>query len=60
MDVNPIEVQKALGGLDYPVSKDDIVSKAESSNASDDILEALRGLPDKSYERPTDVSAALG
>ncbi|WP_210479499.1 DUF2795 domain-containing protein [Naasia sp. SYSU D00948] len=57
--VSPIEIQKALGGMEYPADKDAIVQHAESKGAGDDVLEALRGLPEKSYERPTDVNEAL-
>lgn len=56
---NPIELQKHLSGLDYPVSKDDVVHKAESSGAGDTILEALRNLPDRQYEKPTHVTEAV-
>jgi hypothetical protein len=57
---NPIQVQKFLGGMDYPASKDQIVSKAEESGADDNVLEALRGIPDKQYDAPTAISAELG
>jgi hypothetical protein len=53
---SPIDIQKALGGLEYPVSKDDLVKRAESSGAGDDVLDTLRGLPDKEYDSPTDVN----
>lgn len=56
---NPIDVQKHLGGLDYPASKDDIVSKAKDSGADGAMLDALSSLPDKQYEKPTDVSHEL-
>ncbi|HST72888.1 MULTISPECIES: DUF2795 domain-containing protein [Kocuria] len=56
---NPIELQKHLGGLDYPVSKEDVVRKAEDSGAGDTVLEALRNLPDKTFEKPTDVTEAV-
>ena len=59
MTPSPIDVQKALGGIEYPASKDDIVEKAEQSGAGDDVLEALRGIPDKEYEGPTEVSEAV-
>ncbi|WP_210507064.1 DUF2795 domain-containing protein [Naasia sp. SYSU D00057] len=57
--VSPIEIQKALGGMEYPADKDAIVKHAESSGAGDDVMEALRGLPERSYERPTDVNEAI-
>ncbi|BDZ44757.1 DUF2795 domain-containing protein [Naasia aerilata] len=59
MAVSPIEIQKALGGMDYPADKDAVVKHAESSGAGDDVMEALRGLPEKTYERPTDVNEAV-
>lgn len=59
-EISPIDIQKALGGVDYPASKDDLVSHAESSGASSDVLEALRSLPDRNYDGPTGVNAELG
>jgi hypothetical protein len=56
---NPIQVQKYLGGIDYPASKDDIVSAAESSGADENVLEALRSIPDTEYDAPTAVSSAV-
>jgi Protein of unknown function (DUF2795) len=57
--VSPIEIQKALGGMEYPADKDAIVTHAESSGAGDDVLEALRGLPDQRFEGPTNVNEAI-
>ena len=54
--VNPIELQKALGGMDYPASRDELVKHAQSKNADDDILSALKDLPDRKYETPADVN----
>jgi hypothetical protein len=56
---NPIQVQKFLGGIDYPASKDTIVSSAAQHGADDDVLDALRGIPDGQYDGPTDVSEAV-
>ena len=56
---SPIDIQKALGGVSYPAQKNDLVSNAESSGADDSVLEALRGIPDKEYESPADVSKAV-
>lgn len=57
--LNPIELQKALKGVDYPADKEAIIDAANSNGASDDIKNALNGLPDKSYEKPTDVTEAV-
>ncbi|WP_207457417.1 DUF2795 domain-containing protein [Desertivibrio insolitus] len=56
---NPIQVQKFLGGIDYPASKEDIVKNAESSGADETVLEALKNLPDQEYDAPTAVSSAI-
>jgi len=57
--VSPIEIQKALGGMDYPADKNAIVKHAESSGAGDEVLEALKGLPDRSFDGPTGVNEAV-
>ena len=56
---SPIDIQKALGGVDYPASAGDLVKKAEESGAGDDVLSALKNLPDKQYESPAEVSKAV-
>lgn len=56
---NPIQIQKFLGGIDYPASKDTIVSTAEKSGADDAVLDALRSIEDREYDGPTAVSKAV-
>ena len=58
-EVSPIDIQKALGGVDYPADKDALVSRAEQSGAGDDVLEAIRALPERTYEGPTNVTEAI-
>jgi hypothetical protein len=53
---NPIEVQKHLGGMDYPVSKDTILKTAKDSGASQEILDALGNIPDREYDGPNAIS----
>jgi hypothetical protein len=59
MDVNPIEVQKHLGGIDYPASKDEIVATAESNGAPQEIVEALQSMDREEFDGPNAVQAAL-
>lgn len=54
-----IRVQQALGGMDYPASKDEILRRARESGADQDVLDALDGIPDREYDRPTAVSEAV-
>jgi hypothetical protein len=55
----PIELQKYLGGVDYPVSKDDLVDTARRNGAPDDIVQALQRAPGDSFDDPPSVSKAV-
>lgn len=54
-----IEVQKALGGISYPASRDQLIEHAREKHASQDILDALQGIPDREYDGPNEVSKAV-
>jgi hypothetical protein len=56
MKTSPIEVQKALKGIDYPVHKKDLIKHAKKRDASDKVIEVLEELPDKEYTNAADVS----
>ena len=54
-----IEVQKALGGISYPATRDQLVDHAKGKSASKDILDALQNIPDREYDGPNEVSKAV-
>jgi hypothetical protein len=56
---NPIQIQKFLGGVDYPASREALLAKARDSGADDNVLQALEGIPDREYDSPTAVSSAV-
>jgi hypothetical protein len=56
---NPIQMQKYLSGIDYPVSKDDLIATAKDQGAPDDVIEALQGLEGDSFDAPTAVSKGV-
>jgi hypothetical protein len=56
---SPIDIQKALSGIDYPASKDQIVQHAEKNGGDQEVVEALRKIDDREYEGPSGVSAAV-
>lgn len=58
--INPIQLQKYLKGVDYPVSKKDLLARAEENGADGDVRAALSRLPEQTFEKPTDVSEAVG
>ncbi|MCA2206988.1 MULTISPECIES: DUF2795 domain-containing protein [Nocardia] len=57
--INPIQVQKYLSGIDYPCDRDGIVNTARSNGADSDILDALQDLPDRTFDGPNAVSQAI-
>ncbi|WP_369139892.1 DUF2795 domain-containing protein [Modestobacter versicolor] len=57
--VSPIDVQEALGGIDHPATKEDVVEHAQDNGGPDDVVQALRGIEDREYEGPSGVSAAV-
>ena len=57
--VSPIDIQKALSGMDYPASKEEIVRHAEQNGGTGEVLEALRKIEDREYEGPSGVSSAV-
>ena len=59
MDVNPIELQKHLKGVEYPASRDELVSTAESNGAPAEIVDALRNASQGSFDGPSAVQQAV-
>lgn len=49
------ELQKYLKGVSYPAEKQDLVDAAENNGAPDNILDFINSLPDKTFNRPTDI-----
>jgi hypothetical protein len=58
--VNPIQVQKFLGGIDYPADKDTLLRAAKDHGADDDVMDTLNRLPEKKFNSPNDVSEGIG
>jgi hypothetical protein len=46
-------------GLDYPISKDAIVSAAREASLDGTLQDALKKLPDREYSEPEELTQAL-
>jgi len=57
--VNPIEIQKYLKDVHYPVTKEELVRRAEEHGASKNIREALEHLKANEFKTPMEVSQAI-
>lgn len=60
MLVSPVEVQKALKDINYPVHKKELIKHAKKHDASDKVIKVLEELPDKEYINAADVSKGFG
>jgi hypothetical protein len=56
---NPIDVQKALKGADYPATKEDLVALARDNGADDEVVGALEGAETDEFSGPDEVMKAL-
>jgi hypothetical protein len=54
-----IKVQKALGGISYPATREQLVKHARGNQAEKDVLDALQNIPDREYDGPNEVSKAV-
>ena len=59
MAVNPIQLQKFLGGIDYPTDKQTLIETARKNGADDNVLETLKNLSADRFNSPNDVSEAF-
>ncbi|CAL9611699.1 DUF2795 domain-containing protein [Streptomyces sp. enrichment culture] len=58
-DPNPIDLQKALSGINYPAEKSALVERARQNKADDAIVSRLDGLKEQSYDGPDQVQKAV-
>ena len=54
-----IQVQKFLGGVSYPATKEQLIEHARGKKADKDVLDALQNMPDREYDGPNEVSSAV-
>jgi hypothetical protein len=54
-----IKVQKFLGGIHYPATKQELIEHARGNRADDEALEALNEIPEREYSGPDEVSKAV-
>ncbi|AAM06478.1 predicted protein [Methanosarcina acetivorans C2A] len=55
----PVETQKILNNITYPVNRSDIIGQARKSGAIPDIMRGFGMLPDRQYNSAEDVAEEL-
>ena len=53
------DVQKALKGVDYPASAEDLAERARQNGAGQDLVETLRGMSKQTFDGPNAVMKEL-
>lgn len=56
----PHDAAQTLAGIDFPADRNKIVEYARTHNASNEVIEALSGMPDDQYTSMADVFKGLG
>ncbi|MEU4642578.1 DUF2795 domain-containing protein [Micromonospora sp. NPDC047465] len=59
MTVTGVQLQEYLAGLDYPVSREDLVRWGQENGVSTETLQMLRSLPREEFDSPAELSEAL-
>jgi hypothetical protein len=59
MDFNPDDARQYFEDVDYPASKEDLISAAESNGAPDALVERIGSLGRAEFSEPEDVVAEL-
>lgn len=59
MDFNPDDAQQYLEGVEYPASKEDVISAAEDNGAPESLLEMLGSLPRPEFSSSEEVMDEL-
>lgn len=58
--VAPTSVTRHLRGIDFPASKQDLLEKARSENAGDEVIQQIERMPDQEYQSMADVMKGFG
>ncbi len=57
---SPVNVTNYLRGIQFPVTRDDLIRHARNQGADDDIIQVLNGMPDRRYNDMADVMGGYG
>jgi hypothetical protein len=55
MQASATEVQNALGNLNYPITKRQLIEDAKRQNISSEVMQALENIPNREYDSSSDV-----
>ena len=53
-------IAQVLSGIDFPANKQKLVEYAQKNNADQDVIEAIRQMPEAEYASMADVFKGVG
>ncbi len=56
-ELDPQIIEVSTSGINYPASKNDLISRAKGSQAPQIVLDALNQFEDRQYSDPEDVKS---
>ena len=59
MPFNPIEAQKYLKGVEYPATKEEILSTARENGAPQEMIDDVQSLDQEEFDGPSAVQQAF-
>ncbi|MCW3841120.1 DUF2795 domain-containing protein [Micromonospora yasonensis] len=59
MTVTGVQWQEFLAGLDYPVSREDLIRWCQENGGSTEMLQMLKALPVEEFDDPAELGEAL-
>ncbi|MDQ2803794.1 MAG: DUF2795 domain-containing protein [Pseudomonadota bacterium] len=60
MAQSPINITHHLKGIDFPARRQDLERHAKNSGAGEDVLAAIKAMPDHEYGSMADVMKGFG
>lgn len=58
--LTPDQIEEHVGGIDYPIHKQDLKDQAQDRNAPYYVVEIIEQMPDRQYKGATDVAEGIG
>lgn len=55
--ISNAELERYVGGVDFPANKTAIVGQAQREGAPPEVLDYIRNAPNRTYQNITDLSA---
>ncbi|WP_055590959.1 DUF2795 domain-containing protein [Peterkaempfera griseoplana] len=57
--LSPIDLQKALAGVDYPADREQLAQQARANRADSGLIDRISRLDQSTFQSPAEVSKAL-